>query len=75
MAKISYDKKTNTVNVRLSNKKSVDSDVRGNVVIDYDDKGCVVGIDIMGISIGEFSQIDSYLDQVVGRRRQEKVSA
>lgn len=64
MVKALYDKKSEILSLRLSNKKSVDSDVRGNVVIDYDKNGDVVGVEIMGISFGEFSRVDSQVNRL-----------
>lgn len=59
MAKIKYDKETKILSIRLSTKRSVDSDTKGNIVIDYDKDGDIVNIDIMKISIDEFSKIKS----------------
>jgi len=52
--KIHYDKKANILSMRLSKKKSVDSDMKDNIVIDYDEKGEIVNIEIMKVSLGEF---------------------
>ena len=52
--KIHYDKKSNILSIRLSKKKSVDSDIKDNIVIDYDEKGEIVNIDIMKINLREF---------------------
>ena len=52
--KIHYDKKSNILSIRLSKKKSVDSEVKDNIVIDYDEKGEIVNIDIMEINLREF---------------------
>jgi len=52
--KIHYDKKSNILSIRLSKKKSVDSDMKDNIVIDYDEKGEIVNIEIMKVSLGEF---------------------
>ncbi|MBI4272978.1 DUF2283 domain-containing protein [Candidatus Uhrbacteria bacterium] len=54
MAKISFDKDSHILSIRFKKKKSVDSEVQDNVVIDYDKDGAVVNIDVMGISIDEF---------------------
>jgi len=51
---IKYDKKSNILSIRLSKKKSVDSDMKDNIVIDYDEKGEIVNIEIMKVSLGEF---------------------
>lgn len=57
MIKIKYDKETKILSIRISNKRGVDSDAKGNIVIDYDKKGNIVNIDIMKISLDEFSRI------------------
>ncbi|MDD4989901.1 MAG: DUF2283 domain-containing protein [Candidatus Pacebacteria bacterium] len=54
---IKYDKNSNIVSIRVSDEKSVDSDVKNNVVVDYDKNGQIVNIDIMKIGIGEFKKI------------------
>lgn len=54
---IKYDRKSNILSIRLSKKKSVDSEVKENIVIDYDEKGEIVNIDIMKISLKEFAKI------------------
>ena len=53
--RIKYDPKVNILSIRLSNKKSVDSDIKGNVVIDYDQTGEIVNLEIMKINLSEFS--------------------
>lgn len=68
MTKIKYDKEVEILSLRLSDKKSVDSDARGNVVIDYDKEGKVVNIEIMNISLEEFKVTDNYLTQFFGRK-------
>jgi len=52
--KIKYDKKLNILSIRLSKKKSVDSEIKDNIIIDYDENGEIVNIEIMKISLGEF---------------------
>lgn len=56
---IKYDKEAKILSIRVSDKKSIDSDAKGNVVIDYDKNGNVVNIDIMKISLDEFTKIES----------------
>lgn len=68
MTKIKYDKEIEILSIRLSDKKSVDSDARGNVVIDYDKDGKVVNVEIMNISLEEFKVADSYLNKFFGRK-------
>lgn len=53
-AKITYDPKAKILSIRLSKDKSVDSDARGNVVLDYDARGGLVNIDIMSMSLNDF---------------------
>jgi len=55
--KIKYDKKSNILSIRLSKRRNIDSDIRDNVVIDYDKNGEIVNIEIMGINLGEFMEI------------------
>ena len=45
-----------SLSIRLSKKRSVDSDVKDNIVIDYDEKGEIVNIEIMKINFGEFAK-------------------
>jgi len=54
---IKYDSKVNILSIRFSQKKSVDSEVKDNVVIDYDEKGDIVNLEIMKVNLGEFSKI------------------
>jgi uncharacterized protein YuzE len=54
---IKYDKESNILSIRFSKKKSADSEVKGNVVIDYDENGEIVAIEIMKISLDEFLRV------------------
>jgi len=45
-----------SLSIRLSKKRSVDSDVKDNIVIDYDEKGEIVNIEIMKINLNEFAK-------------------
>ncbi|MCU0653439.1 MAG: DUF2283 domain-containing protein [Candidatus Pacebacteria bacterium] len=55
---VKYDPKVNILSIRFSNKKSVDSDVKENVVIDYDQKGEIVNLEIMKVNLSEFLKTD-----------------
>lgn len=66
--KIKYDKDVEILSLHLSDKKSVDSDMRGNVVIDYDKDGKVVNVEIMNISMEEFKTTNNYLNQFFGKK-------
>ena len=59
MVKVAYDKKSRILSLRLSPKKSVDSDVQDNVVIDRDKDGKIVNVDIMDVDMGEFKRVQS----------------
>ena len=54
MPKIHYDPEVKILSVRLRENKSVDSDIKENVVLDYDAGGHLVNIDIMDINIEDF---------------------
>ena len=54
---IKYDKSSNILSIKLSKKKSVDSEIKGNIVIDYDESGEIVNIEIMKINLNEFAKI------------------
>lgn len=54
---IKYDSDSKIVSIRVSNERSVDSEIKDNVVVDYDSDGNIVNIDVMKIGIGEFSKI------------------
>lgn len=59
MVKVTYDKEAKILSFRLSPKKSVDSDVQENVVIDRDKNGAIVNIEIMDVEMGEFRKAKS----------------
>ena len=65
MPKIQYHEKEKILSIRLSENKSVDSDVQNNIVIDYDKNGNVVNLEIMPISMREFSQAKQHFAEVV----------
>lgn len=65
MAKITYDKQSHVMSIRLKRAKSVDSDVQDNVVIDYDKQGGIVNIDVMDISLSEFNSTSAYTGEQV----------
>lgn len=57
--KIKYDPEAKILSIRLSQEKSVDSDAKGNVVLDYGKGGELVNIDIMKVSLSEFGRIQT----------------
>ena len=54
--KISYDKEASVLSIEMKQVKSVDSDIQGNVVIDYDKKGEVVRVNFYNFSFAEFQE-------------------
>ena len=52
--KIKYNSQNNILSLKFSKNKSIDSDINGNVVLDYDKDGNIVNIDIMKINIEDF---------------------
>lgn len=55
--KITYDPESRILSLRLSNARSVDSDVHDNIVIDYDARGNPVNIEIMDCALSEFRRV------------------
>jgi len=53
---IKYDEEAKILSIRISHDKSVDSDVHGNVVMDYEKKGQLVNLDIMEVTLDEFKR-------------------
>lgn len=49
--KIHYDPKVKILSIRIRKQKSVDSDIHGNVVLDYDKEGNLVNIDVMDMNL------------------------
>lgn len=72
MPTFTYDKNSEILTLRLSKKKSVDSDVQDNVVIDYDKDGSVVNLDIMNFSINEFMKAEPFQLFINKMRRARK---
>jgi len=58
---IKYNKNSKIISIRISRKKSVDSDVKGNIVVDYDENGEIVNIEIMKINLNEFAKIQRFV--------------
>ena len=52
--KISYDRGSQVLSIEMKKAKSVDSDIQGNAVIDYDKKGDVVRISFYNFSFDNF---------------------
>ena len=54
--KISYDKESKVLSIQVKDIKSVDSDIHGNLVIDYDKKGEVARINLYKFTIDAFKE-------------------
>ena len=54
MQKLEYDPEVKVLKVRFGRGKSVDSDVIGNLVLDYDKNGDLVNVDIMDVNLEDF---------------------
>lgn len=63
MPTITYDPEVKILSIRLMNHPSVDSEIKGNVVLDYDEKKRLVNIEIMDIN----------LEQVLKEARKETI--
>jgi uncharacterized protein YuzE len=59
MVKIEYKSDSKILSIRVKESKSVDSDIKGNVVLDYDEAGDLVNIDVMEVNIEELIKIPS----------------
>ncbi|MEK7180814.1 MAG: DUF2283 domain-containing protein [Patescibacteria group bacterium] len=53
-AKISYDRESKVLSLEIKKTKSVDSDIQGNVVVDYDKNGRIVKLNIYGFNFDNF---------------------
>jgi len=51
MPKIQYNPEVKILSIRFHDNKSVDSDIKDNVVLDYDQEGHIVNIDIMDVNL------------------------
>ena len=65
MPKIDYDQETNIMTIKISSKKSVDSDMQKNIVVDYDKDGNIAKIEIMNIDLSEFEKKEMKLGNYV----------
>jgi hypothetical protein len=51
--KIAYDPEVKVLSIRLKPGRSVDSEIKGNLVLDYNSKGELVKLDIMDVDLEE----------------------
>ncbi len=52
--KISYDKESKVLSVEVEKVKSADSEISGNVVVDYDKKGKIAKINFYDFNFDSF---------------------
>jgi uncharacterized protein YuzE len=52
--KIAYDKESKVLSIIVKDEKSIDSDVQGNAVIDYNKEGDIVKINLYNFSFSNF---------------------
>lgn len=52
--KISYDRESEVLSIEVKKVKSVDSDMHGNLVVDYDKQGNIARINFYGFSFDAF---------------------
>ena len=52
--KISYDRKSGVLSIEAKQGKSVDSDIQGNIVVDYDKKGDIIRFNLYDFDFNEF---------------------
>ena len=52
--KIAYDKESQALSIEMSKAKSVDSDIKDNMVIDYDRKGNMVRVNFYDFNFSSF---------------------
>lgn len=57
MQKIEYDPEVKILKIRFKRGKSVDSDIIGNLVLDYDKDKNLVNVDIMDVNLEDFIEV------------------
>ncbi len=65
--KILYDKNSKVLSVEIVKGKSVNSDIQGNVVIDYDKKGRIVRFNLYDFDFGAFRETRHALKSFANR--------
>ena len=59
--KILYDKNSQVLSLEIGKGEGVDSDIQGNIVLDYDKKGKIVRINLYDFSFDQFRSKRSVL--------------
>jgi len=69
IAKISYDKKSRVLSIEVKKGRSSDSDIHGNVVIDYDKKGAVIRVNFYDFNFESFHKSRKSLNDFIKEHR------
>lgn len=67
--KVIYDKESQVLSWQLKDKKSVDSSVQGNVVIDYDKQGSIVRINFYQVDFSQFKENKKNFEHFVSSKQ------
>lgn len=67
--KISYDKESRVLSIEVQKSRSVDSDIHGNVVIDYDKRGNIVRISFYHFDFSSFNNGQKAIRKFIGDYR------
>lgn len=54
--KIAYDKESEVLSIQIGKGKSTDSDIQNNAVIDYNEKGEIVRVNLYKFSFSDFTE-------------------
>ena len=60
---LSYDQDSQVLSIRLKDSPSVDSDMQGNVVLDYGEKGEVVAVNVYKVNFDAFKEAGKNIEQ------------
>ncbi len=63
MCKIECDQESKVLMLTLKKGKSVDSEVKGNVVLDFDPKGELVRLEVMDVNLEAFLKAKETVNQ------------
>ncbi len=65
--KILYDKVSGALSIEVKRGKSVDSDISGNVAVDYDSRGAIVRVSLYPFSFDAFRRNQKVLRRFAKR--------
>lgn len=67
--RISYDKESEVLSIEINRAKSADSDISNNVVVDYDERGEIVRINLYDINFNAFRVMKKPLEHFAHNSR------